>query len=134
MLYLIEYVDKILKYAGTLPCLRQHSGKIAAGAALSEGSPVRATKRVKSGICSRATAAPAQAFRRIVRPDMNGGFQQTAKPRSARSEEVHGSQDEFQGIVHRLGHALQKRLARRGRLPRAGELADRRGHPRPGAG
>jgi len=75
MLYLIEYVDKILKYAGTPPCLRQHRGKIAAGTALSEGSPVRVTKRVKSGICSRATVAPARAFRRIVRPDMNGGFQ-----------------------------------------------------------
>ena len=29
-LYLIEYAGKILKYAGDWPCLRQHSGKIAA--------------------------------------------------------------------------------------------------------
>jgi hypothetical protein len=32
----------------------------------------------------------------------------------SRSEEVHGSQDEFPGLVHRAGHALQERLARRG--------------------
>ena len=37
---------------------------------------------------------------------------------SERSEEVHGSQDEFPGLVHRVGHAVQERLARRGGLPR----------------
>jgi hypothetical protein len=40
-LYLIEYVGKTLKYAGTLPCLRQHRGKIAAAAFSSEGSGSR---------------------------------------------------------------------------------------------
>jgi hypothetical protein len=72
---LIEYVGKTLKCAGTLPCLRQHRGKIAAAAFSSDGRPVRGKNALKSGISNRAKVAPARAFRRIVRPDMNGGFQ-----------------------------------------------------------
>ena len=54
--------------------------------------------------------------------------------RSPRTEEVHGSQDEIPGIVHRLGHAVQERLAGRGGVPLPGQLADFRGHQRPGPG
>ena len=46
----------------------------------------------------------------------------------------HGRQDEFPGIVHRAGHALQERLGRREGVPRPRRLADRRGHQRPGSG
>ena len=38
------------------------------------------------------------------------------------------------GFLHRHGHAVQERRARRARLSRACRLADRRGHPRAGAG
>jgi hypothetical protein len=51
-----------------------------------------------------------RAFRVVLRPDMNVGFS-NGKAATARSEEVHDSQDEFQGVVHCLGHAVQKRLA-----------------------
>jgi hypothetical protein len=73
---LIEYVDKILKYAGDLPCLRQHRGKIAAGAFSSEGRPIRVkkTRQIKN-LEPGKEVGPARAFRRIVRPDMNSGFQ-----------------------------------------------------------
>src|ERR1700722_5398716 len=39
--------------------------------------------------------------------------------RKGRSERVHGSQVEFQRLVHRLGHAVQERRARWGGLFRA---------------
>jgi 4-hydroxy-tetrahydrodipicolinate synthase len=38
--------------------------------------------------------------------------------RRAFGEKIHGSQDEFQGLLHRFGHAVQERLARRGGLSR----------------
>jgi hypothetical protein len=88
---LIEYADKILKN-WVMRCLRQHRGKIAAGPA-------------------EASSSVPRPFRLIVRPDMN----QVAKERSrdnARSEKFHDSQDEFPGVIHRLGNAVQKRVAR----------------------
>jgi hypothetical protein len=74
-LYSIEYMYKMLKYAVTLPCLRQHRGKIAAGAVLGEGGPVRVEEAGRNRNLGRAKVAPARAFRRTARPDMNGGFQ-----------------------------------------------------------
>jgi hypothetical protein len=75
-LYLIEYVDKILKYAGG-------PGHVCASTAAksrpeqfqAKGDRFASKKRFKSGIWSRTKVRPARAFRRIVRPDMNGGFQ-----------------------------------------------------------
>src|SRR5580765_2593656 len=55
-------------------------------------------------------------------------------PKIVRLEEIHGSQDKIPGFVHRLGHALQEWFARRGRFPFARQLADHRGHQRPGSG
>jgi hypothetical protein len=81
---MIEYVEKIPNTPGTDDVLRQHRGKIAADA--------------RSG----------RLFRLIVRPDMNYRLS-NGKTAHARSEEVHGSQDEFPGIIHRLGDAIQKR-------------------------
>ena len=40
----------------------------------------------------------------LALPPVNG--------QQARSEKVHGSKDQFSGVLHRLGHALQERLDR----------------------
>jgi hypothetical protein len=91
---LIEYVDKITKFAGRPAFLRLHHGKIAA-------APL-------------ARTGPARAFRRLARPGMNCRelpVLVAGKALNARSEEVHGSEDKFPGFIHRLGHAVQERLA-----------------------
>jgi hypothetical protein len=53
-----------------------------------------------------------RAFRLAAGPGMNWHVSVKAKPQTARSEEVHGSQDEFPWLIHRVGHAIQERLAR----------------------
>src|SRR4051794_2234011 len=68
-------------------------------------------------------------FRSDIRPDMNWPTSSSSVDIS-RGEEVHGSQDKVPGIIHRLGHAIQKRLARRGGLPRSRQLANRAGFAR----
>ena len=46
----------------------------------------------------------------------------------------HDRQDELPGLLHRAGHAVQKRIGGRTGLPRSGGVADRGGHQRAGAG
>jgi len=75
-LYLIEYVDKIPKYAGgPRHVCASTAAKSRPERFQAKGDRFASKKRFKSGIWSRKKVRPARAFRRIVRPDMNGGFQ-----------------------------------------------------------
>jgi hypothetical protein len=87
LVYLIEYVDKtpnMSEQPMSAPLPRQNRGQL-----------------VKD-----------RPFRRVAGPGMNWCVSAKAKPQTARSEEVHGSQDEFPWLIHRVGHAVQERLAR----------------------